>query len=437
MKVLLINPKISGRGQASVKYMNSIPLALPTLASLTPSDVEVAMIDENTQDIDYDQPADLVGITVMLHVAPQANRIAQEFRSRGVPVIMGGFYPTLWPEKALPHADAIAIGEGEPLWHQVLDDARRGRLKRRYQSSGYIDLKDIPFIHTGIGQHLDFYHPETSRGCAHQCDYCSVTKFYRGTVRQRPIKDVVAQVAEFADKMIFFVDDNIAGNRIYVKKLLREFIPLNISWSGQFTLDGAADTELLKLAAQSGCKFLFCGIETLSEEGLKEVNKGWANPKKYREWIQRIHDAGIAVYGSFMFGFDSDRKDVFSKTLEFAEENKIDLALFSALSPGEGSHLYRKLEQENRLFEKDLSKYNGQYATFYPKHMSPEELDEGLRWIWRQFYSRAGIKKRIGHYFPRIALANKPFESINYREFSMEELMLALNVAFKVAVSDF
>jgi len=437
MKVLLINPKISGRGQASVKYMNSLPLALSTLASLTPPDVEVAILDENIQDIDYDQPADLVGITVMLHLAPQAIRIAGGFRSRGVPVVMGGFYPTLWPEKALPHTDAVAIGEGEPLWHQILDDARCGKLKQRYQSSGYIDLKDIPFIPKRIVQHLDFYHTETSRGCPHKCDFCSVAKFYQGTVRQRPIKDVVAQVAEFADKLIFFVDDNIAGNRIYVKKLLREFIPLNISWSGQFTLDGAADAEFLTLAKQSGCKFLFCGIETLSKEGLREVNKGWANPENYREWIRRIHDAGIAVYGSFMFGFDFDRKDVFKKTLEFAEENKIELALFSALSPGEGSNLYRKLKQENRLFEEDLSRYNGQYATFYPKHMSPEELEEGLRWIWQKFYSKAGIKKRIGHYLPRISLMNKPIESINYREFSMEELMVALNVAFKVAVTDF
>ena len=437
MKVLLINPRISGRGQASVKYMNSVPLALPTLASLTPPDIEVAIIDENTQDIDYEQPADLVGITVMLHVAPQAGRIAAEFRRRGVPVIMGGFYPTLWPEKALPHADAIAIGEGEPLWRRILDDAGSGRLKRHYRSDGYIDLKNIPFIPKKIVQHLDFYHTETSRGCAHQCDYCSVTKFYRGTVRQRPIGDVVAQVAEFADKMIFFVDDNIAGNRIYIKKLLREIIPLKISWSGQFTINGAADTEFLALARQSGCKFLFCGIETLSEEGLKEVNKGWADPKKYREWIQRIHDAGIAVYGSFMFGFDSDRKDVFSKTLEFAEESTIDLALFSALSPGEGSNMYRMLKKEHRLFEEDLSRYNGQYATFHPKHMSPEELEEGLRWIWRQFYSKASIKRRIGHYLTRISLMDKPLESINYREFTMEELMLALNVAFKVAVSDF
>lgn len=437
MKVLLINPRISGRGQASVKYMNSVPLALPTLASLTPPGIEVAIIDENTQDIDYNQPVDLVGITVMLHLAPQACRIAGEFRRRGIPVVMGGFYPTLWPEKALPHADAIAVGEGEPLWRRILDDAGRGTLQRRYESAGYIDLKDVPFISKKIVQHLDFYHTETSRGCAHQCDYCSVTKFYRGTVRQRPIGDVVAQVAEFSEKMIFFVDDNIAGNRIYVKKLLRELIPLKISWSGQFTLNGADDEEFLSLARQSGCKFLFCGIETLSEEGLREVNKGWANPKKYGELIRKVHDAGIAVYGSFMFGFDADHKDVFERTLEFAEENRIELALFSAMSPGEGSELYRRLVRENRLFETDLSKYNGQYAVFHPAHMSAGELDEGLRWIWKQFYSRTGIKKRIGHYFPAIAHVDKPLESVNYREFTMEELMLALNVAFKVAVSDF
>lgn len=437
MKVLLINPKISGRGQASVKYMNSVPLALPTLASLTPPDIEVAIVDENTQEIDYDQRVDLVGITVMLHLAPQAFRIAGEFRRRGVPVVMGGFYPTLWPERARPHADAIAVGEGEPLWRRILNDAMRGALQQRYESAGYIDLKEVPFIPNRIVRHLDFYHTETSRGCPHRCDYCSVTKFYRGTVRQRPIGDVVAQVTEFADKMIFFVDDNIAGNRIYIKKLLRELIPLQISWSGQFTLNGAEDSEFLSLARQSGCRFLFCGIETLSEEGLKEVNKAWANPKKYGELIRKVHDAGIAVYGSFMFGFDSDRSDVFEKTLAFAEEHRIELALFSALFPLEGSVLYGKLKREHRLFETDLSRYNGQYAVFHPAHMSAAELDEGLRWIWKQFYSRGGIKKRIGHYFSAIERMGKPLEEINYRDWAMEELMLVLNAAFRVAVSDF
>ena len=382
--------------------------------------------------------ADLVGITVMLHVAPQANRIAEEFRRRGVKVVMGGFYPSLWPGKALPYADSLVIGEGEPVWLEVLRDAGRGALKQHYKSNAFIDLRNIPFISKRFMEHLDFAQIETTRGCPHACDFCSVTRFYGNTFRHRPIENVVAQVRELSDKMIFFVDDNIAGNRIYTKKLLKELIPVGISWSGQLTLNGASDGEFLALARESGCKFVFTGIETLTIEGLSSVNKGWANPAKYSDWIRRIHDAGIAVYASFMFGFESDQKDVFERTLAFCEENSIELALFSALFPIEGSRLYDKLKEENRLFEKDLSKYNGQYATFYPKHMSPEELDEGLRWIWKQFYSKAGIKKRLSQHFSMIAKSGMmDTPNMDYKNVSMEELMVALNVAFKVVVADF
>lgn len=434
MNVLLINPKICGRGQASVKYMNSVPLALPLLAALTPPDIDVEILDENARPIDYDRPADLVGITVMHHLSPQAIGIAREFRRRGVPVVMGGMYPTIWPAQALAHADAIVVGEGEPVWRQLLDDARGGRLKRRYQHDGFIDLKAVPFIPARLMRDQDFYHAETGRGCPNHCDFCCVAKVHRGTLRQRPVADVVAQVAELTDKMVFFVDDNLAGDRDYAKRLLKELIPLNLSWSGQFTLDAADDAELLELSARSGCKFMFCGIETLSEDGLKEANKSWSRPERYPEWIRRIHDAGIAVYGSFMFGFDSDGPSVFEETLAFAEANRIDLALFSAIFPVEGSAMHRKLMRENRIFQDDISKYNGQYATFHPKRMSAEELDAGLRWIWQQFYSKKSIMNRIGHYFPDVRGFIARLDGSNRRNHSTKELMAALNLSYKTAV---
>lgn len=433
--ILLVNPLRVGRGQSSVQYMATTPLALPLLASITPAEFEVRIVDENQEKVDFDADVDLVGITVMLHVAPRAFEIAQAFRARGKKVVMGGFFPSLWPEKAMPYVDSIVIGEGEYSWLRLLDDLKSGRpLQQFYRQDSFIDLSAIPLVKKTFMPDAHCYHIETTRGCPYACDYCSVTRFYGNTYRHRPVADVVRQAEQLTDKLIFFVDDNIAGHKEYAKELFKALIPLKISWSGQFTIFTARDTELMDLAGKSGCRFLFTGFETLNPKNLKEMNKAWAKPEDYPELIARVHDAGIGVYGSFMLGFDHDTKDVFKETLDFAEANKVDLALFSAVFPIEGSKLYAKLKEENRIFETDMTRYNGQYATFYPKNMTREELDAGLLWLWQNFYSKAGIKKRVGHLFKR---DNNVMQFSGDNIYTMEQLMVFLNTAFKVAVEDF
>jgi radical SAM superfamily enzyme YgiQ (UPF0313 family) len=434
-KILLINPLRVGRGQSSVQYMATTPLSLPLLASLTPPEFDVTIVDENQGRINFDEDVDLVGITVMLHVAPRSFEIASEFRARGKKVVMGGFFPSLWPAKAEPYVDSIVVGEGEHSWLRLLEDFKNGRpLQRFYRQDSFIDLSEIPMVKKAFMPDAHCYHVETTRGCPYACDYCSVTRFYGNTYRHRPVADVVKQVEQLTDKLIFFVDDNIAGHKEYAKELFRALIPLKISWSGQFTIFTARDTELMDLAGKSGCRFLFTGFETLNTKNLKEMNKAWARPEDYPELIKRVHDAGIGVYGSFMLGFDSDTKDVFQEILTFSETNKVDLALFSALFPIEGSKLYGKLQEENRIFEKDMTRYNGQYATFIPKNMTPEELNQGLLWLWRNFYSKMSIRTRIGHLLKNDKNVMQ-FSSDNI--YTMEQLMVFLNTAFKVAVEDF
>ena len=185
------------------------------------------------------------------------------------------------------------------------------------------------------------------------------------------------------------------GNPKYAKELFREIIPLKIKWSGQFSLNNARNKEVMELAAESGCQFLFTGIESIISSNLKAVDKNWARPEQFSEWIHMTHDVNIGIYGSFMFGFEDDTPDVFRRTLDFCEENHIELGLFSALFPIAGSKFYQQLKSENRIFETDSTRFNGQFSTFHPKNMTFKQLDEGLRWIWQEFYSKRSIKHRL------------------------------------------
>ena len=433
MKLLLINPKRVGRGQSSIRYMNTTPLALPTLKALTPDDVEVKIVDENYEDIPYDEKWDLVGITVMIHVSPAAIEIAKKFRQQGIKVAFGGFFPTLWYGDARDHVDTVVAGEAEYIWKDVIRDLNKNQLKPYYRAGQLIDLKDIPFIKKEFfTEQSEAYHVESTRGCPYNCDFCAVTNFYGAKFRHRPIDHVVRQLEEFKGESIFFVDDNIMGNPKYTRELFKAIIPLKIKWSAQYSLNHAEDQELMELAAESGCQFLFTGIESLSLENLQSVNKKWAKPEKFKEWIEKTHDAGIAVYGSFMFGFEDDGPDVFKKTLDFCEENAIELALFSALFPIKGSKFYQKLEAENRIFETDYTKFNGQYSTFHPKKMTSAQLDDGLRWIWKYFYSKKSIKTRLARLLQK---ENQKTDTTGYP--STAEVLRALNMAYKVAVEDF
>jgi len=433
MRILLVNPKRVGRGQASIRYMNTTPLALPVLKALTPDDVEVSIVDENLESIPYDQHWDMVGITVMLHVSPSAMAIAKEFRARDIPVAFGGFFPTLNYDEARGHVDSVIAGEAEHVWADVIRDVQRKQLQPYYKAPQLIDLKDVPFIKRAFfPEDADCYHIETTRGCPYNCDFCSVTTFYGAKFRHRPIDQVVRQIEELKDKFLFFVDDNITGDPSYTRDLFREMIPLKIKWSGQFSLNHAENAEIMAMAAASGCQFLFTGIESLSQDNLQDVGKRWAKANKLAEWIRMTHDAGIGVYGSFMFGFEGDDRDVFQRTLEFCEGNQVELALFSALFPIKGSHFYKKLQDEGRIFETDATRFNGQYPTFHPRNMTAEELDSGLRWLWQQYYSKPSIKKRLSRW-----MLHAPPDAGHNALPNTAAVLLGLNMAFKVAVEDF
>jgi radical SAM superfamily enzyme YgiQ (UPF0313 family) len=403
------------------------------LKALTPDNIEVRIADENFEAINYDEHWDLVGITVMVHLLPSAIEVAGKFRERGTKVAFGGFFPTLWHDDVRDYVDTVVAGEAEYIWQDVIRDLQEKQLKPYYRARQLIDLKDVPFIKREFfSEDSDTYQCESTRGCPYNCDYCSVTTFFGKKFRHRPIDHVVRQLEELQGKAIVFADDNIMADPKYSRELLKAIIPLKIIWGAQSSINRAEDRELMELAAESGCLFLFTGFESLSLENLQSVNKGWANPKRFKEWIKATHDVGIAIYGSFMFGFEGDGPDVFRRTLDFCEENEIELALFSALVPLIGSKFYQQLKAENRFFETDYAKFDGQYATFHPKKMTSEQLEDGLRWIWQNFYSKKNIKNRLASVLEK----EKPKTDNKGRPNSTLAL-LALNTAFEVAVEDF
>ncbi len=399
MKVRLVAPAEPTKPAQSRGKGLFPPMSLAVLGSLTPEDIEVEVLDENIQEHDFDAPADLVGITSITATAPRAYTVAEEYRSRGVPVVMGGMHASALPEEALEHVDAVVVGEAEGIWERVLEDAAAGELSGIYQAEERPSLEHLPL------PRMDLFDParyittnlvQTSRGCPNACSFCAVTRFFGRTYRMRPVEDVVREVSNLKNRLILFVDDNIAGHRGRAKDLFRALRPLRIKWLGQSSLAIAEDDELLNLAAESGCVGLFIGFESLNPENLRGVGKGLVNrAEKFRDSVKKIHRAGIGIEGAFIFGMDADDESVFDQILEFAESARLALAQFGILTPFPGTPLFEEMEREGRLLHKDWSRYTISNVVMRPRGMSREALERGFNRAYRQFYSYGSIMKRL------------------------------------------
>jgi radical SAM superfamily enzyme YgiQ (UPF0313 family) len=380
------------------------------LAGLTPSkDYEVHLVDENVDIVDTNTPADIVAITSTTASAPRAKKIADAFRMKGVPVVMGGIHATVLPDEVAEYADAVVIGEAEPVWEEVLADAARGSLKPRYQQTELSDLIGLPIPRRGLlssGRYLCPNTVQTARGCPHACTFCSVSTVAGRGYRFRPIPDVIEEMRGLHG-WVGLIDDNIAGKPSRAKELFEAMIPLKLRWVGQADLNMAKDPELMKLAVRSGCHALFMGIESVSQKNLEATHKGPNIGLNMSEAIRKIHRAGIGIIGSFVLGLDEDDPSVFAKTLRFAIDNKLVAAQFSVLTPFPGTEMHRQLEAEGRILSKDWTKYTMSSVVYQPKHMSPKELAEGRERVLREFYSISSIMARnmtCRRLLPRLAL---------------------------------
>jgi radical SAM superfamily enzyme YgiQ (UPF0313 family) len=380
--------------------LNFQQITMPYLAAFVPAHWRVIHIDEAVTPVNNMLNVDLVGITFHTPSAPHAYAIAARFRKRGIPVVLGGPHVTLLPEEAQEHADVIFVGEAESHWLQFLMEFESGKFNRRYVSVTPPPLEGVPMARK------DLYHRHdhtggvlfATRGCAYGCDFCTLVVMYQRQNRKRPVVQVAAEYASFSGKVIIFWDDNLANDREYAKALFRAITPYKKWWSSQASIQAGDDDEFLELAARSGCKQLFIGLESISQSSMNQAHKGFNQVDNYARTIERIHSHGIAVQAGIVFGFDYDTGTIFEETLDFLEAAGVQNATFNILTPYPGTPLYRRLESEGRILTRDWSKYNGREdIVFQPRHMSRQALLEGYRYANRRFYAAKSIYRRLSH----------------------------------------
>jgi len=398
MKLVLIAPKWPENSLWGQIYFRFPYLALTNLAALAVEDWEISILDENVEPINFNSLPDLAAISIMTPLAKRGYEIADAFRKKGVPVVLGGMHPTMMSAEAKTHADAVVLGEAEEIWPQVLYDFKRGNLKSFYKPAKICSLDGLLIPKRDLLNRKAYFFVntiQTTRGCPFDCDFCSVTTFYGRSYRTRPVDEVIYEIGQMEPGFLFFVDDNIVGSPGYAKKLFRALIPLNIKWFSQASLSIVKDRELLDLARRSGCKGLFIGFESLSQESLKAMGKSINRVDKYKEAIKRVHDYGIGIQGSFIFGTDYDDTSVFSDVLRFIERTRLEAVIFSILTPFPGTRVYKKMLQENRILHTDWEQYDMNHVVYKPKKITPRQLQEGFNWAYKKLYGYRSILKRL------------------------------------------
>lgn len=404
------------RGVRARELIRFPQLTMPLLAALTPPDWQVEHVDEIVQEVDAQVACDLVGITAATPGAPHAYELAARFRARGVPVVMGGPHATLMPREVARHVDHVVVGEAETTWPALLRwlggepvpagvQVEPEGAARVWRCSTPASLAGLPHARRDLIENGGFNRwwatrgvMIATRGCPHVCTYCTIPLLYpqAGRMRFRPVAEVAAEVEAVRDKGVVFWDDNLAADRDYAAALFRALAPLGKWWTSQTTMTSVRDDRLLELAAASGCKALFLGLESVNAGSLKGVRKGHNRPEGYVELMRRFHEHGIAVQAGVMFGFDEDEKDTFARTVDALGEAGLDNATISLLVPYPGTPVFARLEAEGRIIDRDWRHYNGKtHVVFRPAQMSADELLSGYEWAKAQFYSWGNIAKRM------------------------------------------
>jgi radical SAM superfamily enzyme YgiQ (UPF0313 family) len=377
-------------------------LGLGVLAALTPPEDEVIYTDDLVKPFDIERDVkdvDLVGISVDSKTARRSYDIAAAYRRRGVKVVLGGIHATALPEEAAAHADAVVVSEAEDLWPEVLRDAKRGALQRIYRGP-LPNLASKPNPRRDLfrsKKYIPFQVVQTMRGCPYPCEFCSVSTANGTTMRFRPVDEVLAELRVLG-KLLLFADDNVMIHRKYSAELFTRMIPLKKHWIGQCSLAAVKRIENVRLMAESGCKALLIGFESVDEDTVRFTGKRQNRPSQYREVVQMLHEHGISTWGSFVFGFDTDDSEVFDRTVEFGIDAKLTIASFAMLTPYPGTQLYRRLHAEGRLTDERWwlrADHDAGSPYFVPKHLSREALREGWLRAWKRFYSPRGIWERF------------------------------------------
>jgi len=378
-----------------------VSLTLPYLAALTPPGWNIELIDEQLMDLDFKATVDLVAITTWTINSFRAYEIADRFRERGVPVIMGGPHAYFHVEETEQHCDAVGIGEGENIWPIMLTDEANGRLKKVYRADPLPDLEGLPFPRYDL---LDLrryslfktFSVQTSRGCPFKCEFCS-ERFYLGEgYRYRPVKEVIEEIKASKARNLLFADSNFAGKTEHTMELMEALIPLKIRWSSLWSAYLCTNQKFMDLAQRSGLLHLNVGIESIDPDALEEMNKKINKVQQYEEILKNLRKRGISYSLNFIFGLDTEKKDAFRSTLAFLRQNRVPVAYFNILAPHKGTPLYERMRAENRIIDiQHIGRWPGSFCYIQPKHYSPEEVEEKVKKMYLDFYSYPSMLARL------------------------------------------
>jgi len=397
VRILLIAP-IKDISRRTVNIIRFPMISLLCIAAVTPHKHEISIVEEETDTLDFNADCDLVGITCMTATAPRAYAIAAEFRKRGKTVVLGGIHPTALPHEAKSHCDCVVTGEAEPVWGKLIEDFENGCLREFYSGGTAENLNEYPLPRRDLikPNMLMGYEPiVTSRGCPYSCEFCSVWKFYGKRIRHVCVDRVREDIQNSKSSRFMFLDDNIVGDPEYAKSLFLVLKDMKIKWLGQASISFAKNEELLKLAHESGCKALFFGVESVSEEKIKRMGKSMKTQEGTIDAIKRIMGHGLLFHASLVFGFDDDDVSVFDETLEFLYKTKIPSATFNILTPYPGTDIYNQLKAQNRLITEDWKLYDHCSVVYHPNRMTIDELYDGYQYVKSTFYSFRRIFDRF------------------------------------------
>lgn len=409
-KLLLIEPAVKTKyrtGQirffekiANNDYFKKPSLALGVIAGLTPPDWEIQIVQGHADAINYNERPDLVAITAVTNTVNRGYEIADEFRKRGIKVIMGGIHPTVLPQEALQHCDSVCVGEAEPVWEEVIHDLERGQLKAIYKADSLFDMAKYtsPRRDLMTKPKSSLFNPgvfiEASRGCPYNCDFCSVSLIHGRKIRYRPTGELIREIERVRGRKLFFVDNNIVANVRKAKELFKALIPLKLNWTGQASISIAKDPELLKLAAQSGCRGLLIGVESVIDDGLHKYPKNPENFNELAKALKRIKDHGIKALAQMVFGNDYETSQTLSESLRRLSQLDIVSASIGIVIPYPGTQLAKNLGQQGRLLHNNWDLYNINNLVFQPANFSCTDFIKEIEELRKKYFSYKAILSR-------------------------------------------